>query len=346
MRLVIYNLETNLDSSVLAAAHDWIEAFATQVDQVVVYSTHVGRYALAANVEVYEIGGGSVLKRITAVTRLLKSFKREVSFRRDLVVFHHMSTRTLLILGPLYRIFRVKQALWYSHSKKSLTLRVSHSLADVIFSSNRSSIPLNGDKLRFVGHGLKSSRFISAFSNSKGTRSGIVILGRLAPIKRIELLLGAIVEAKIGKVALTCIGSSQGNDKYQRDLSLNAGSKGVDLQILHPIPYGTVAEKLVEFDSIYTGTPKSVDKAVIEGAMCGCFVLTTECQTLKQTGMDLVLDHMGFRGIPSLPDQLKAILDLREDQKLELRRVISKRAAELNDVGQATSRILAELERI
>ena len=72
--LIIYNLETDLDSQVLAAAHDWVEAFAAQVDKVFVYSTHVGQTNLPANVVVKELGGGSFLKRLVGLFRLYKSF--------------------------------------------------------------------------------------------------------------------------------------------------------------------------------------------------------------------------------------------------------------------------------
>ena len=84
---MIYNLETNLDSNVLAAAHDWVESFAKHVDQVVVYSTHVGRIDLPANVIVHEIGGGSSVSKVLAVLRLLKSVAIEFPNRNRLFVF-------------------------------------------------------------------------------------------------------------------------------------------------------------------------------------------------------------------------------------------------------------------
>mgnify|MGYP000889057599 FL=1 len=102
--LIIYNLETDLDSQVLAAAHDWVEAFAAQVDKVFVYSTHVGRTKLPANVVVKELGGGSFLKRVAGLFKLYKSFATSLKHRSSVCVFHHMSPRTLLIVGPLYKI--------------------------------------------------------------------------------------------------------------------------------------------------------------------------------------------------------------------------------------------------
>ena len=115
--LIIYNLETDLDSQVLAAAHDWVEAFAAQVDKVFVYSTHVGRTNLPANVVVKELGGGSFLKRLVGLFRLYKSFAIALKHQSSVCMFHHMSPRTLLFVGPLYKIAGIKQGLWYSHSK-------------------------------------------------------------------------------------------------------------------------------------------------------------------------------------------------------------------------------------
>jgi hypothetical protein len=63
--LVIFNLETNLDSQVLAMGHSWVEKLAANdFQKVFVYSTHVGRHHLPTKVTVVEIGGGNFFKRL------------------------------------------------------------------------------------------------------------------------------------------------------------------------------------------------------------------------------------------------------------------------------------------
>lgn len=340
---MIYNLETNLDSNVLAAAHDWIESFAKNVDQVVVYSTHVGRIDLPANVIVREIGGGSPIRKIFAVLRLLKSVAIEFPNRNTLTVFHHMSTRSLLIVGLFYKLMGVRQGLWYSHSKKSFTLSASHILADRIFTSTPSAIPISNSRIKFVGHGLKSERFLRNDSGAFQKREGIVAIGRVVPVKRIELLVEAVSRSKIANLVITCIGSHEADGNYPNEIIELAQAKGVDLCLRNAIPYTEIPNALRGFDFVFTGTPKSVDKAVIEGAMCGCFVISSEEQAIKLTGMDKVYKSLGFENTPTIEDQLIAISGLASENKESLRSYLSSMAAELNDLDRTTRKILVGL---
>ena len=342
-RLVIYNLETNLDSNVLAAAHDWIESFAKNVDQVVVYSTHVGRIDLPPNVIVREIGGGSPARKVIAVLRLLKSVAIEFPNRNTLTVFHHMSTRSLLIVGLFYKLMGVRQGLWYSHSKKSFTLSASHILADRIFTSTPSAIPISNSRVKFVGHGLKSERFLRNDFVAFQKRNGIVAIGRVVPVKRIELLVEAVSTSKLANLGITCIGPHEANGNYPNKILELARTKGIDVSLRNAIPYKEIPNTLLGFDFIFTGTPKSVDKAVIEGAMCGCFVISSEEQAIKLTGMDQVFKSLGFESTPTIENQLIAINSLASDQKENLRSILSTTAAELNDLDQTTQKILVGL---
>lgn len=341
--LVIYNLETNLDSEVLAAAHDWVEAFAAHVDKVFVYSTHVGRNNLPANVVVKELGGGSFLKRFLALLRLFKSFTTSLKYRRNTCVFHHMSPRTLLILGPLYRIARINQGLWYSHSKKSPSLKYAYLLANSIFSSTPSAVPITNSRIRFVGHGIKSKPLVDAMKTSTKKRSGILALGRVVPIKNIELLISAISKSKYKDLKITCIGPHQAKGEYVKSLRDFAISHQIDLKIEQAIKYSKVPQTLAKFEYIFTGTPKSVDKAVIEGAMSGCFVLAIEEEILKVTGMLQIWRDLGYSNVPDLYEQLHVLHTLDVAMEQNLRAKLSAEALLLNDINSTVKKILSKI---
>ena len=343
-RLIIYNLETDLDSHVLAAAHDWVESFANQAAEVVVYSTHVGTYSLAKNVVVNEIGGGSPRKKVIAILRLLRSAIKEIPNRKDISVFHHMSTRSLLITGLIYRSMGVKQGLWYSHSKKSISLKISHFFANEIFTSTSNAIPISSSKINYVGHGIKTERFTNGLSNSQLSRSGVVAVGRVVPIKRLELLIDAVFNSGIQEFRITCLGPFEEEDAYPQRLKVMAKTKKVDLVLKGAIPYADIPALLINFDFVFTGTPSSVDKAVIEGALSGCFVISSEKQALKLTGMDKVFEALGSRDIPTLEVQLLTLSGLPATEKELLRSKLSARARELNDLDRTTLEILRKIE--
>ena len=58
--LILFNLETNSESKVLAAGIDWIKSFSYFSQNVYVFSTHVGVITPPNNVKIFELGGGSL----------------------------------------------------------------------------------------------------------------------------------------------------------------------------------------------------------------------------------------------------------------------------------------------
>ena len=341
--LIIYNLETDLDSQVLAAAHDWIEAFASQVDKVFVYSTHVGRTNLPSNVVVKELGGGTFLKRLVGLFRVYKSFVTSLKFRSNVCVFHHMSPRTLLIVGTLYKVAGIKQGLWYSHSKKSPSLKYSQGLANKIFTSTPSAIPIANGRVRYVGHGIKSKSLLGALDNSKVKREGILALGRIVPVKNIEAVISAVSESKYKDLKLTCIGPYSPEGQYVKFISDFAVSQQVELRLEQALPYSKIPQALVGFKFIFTGTPRSVDKAVIEGAMSGCFVLAGEKDILKMTGMLEVWRDLGYSDFPQLSEQLNVLCSLEVAIDQTLRAKLSAEAVLLNEINSTVKKILSEI---
>jgi len=341
--LIIYNLETDLDSQVLAAAHDWVEAFAAQVDKVFVYSTHVGRTKLPANVVVKELGGGSFLKRFVGLFRLYKSFAISLKHRSSVCVFHHMSPRTLLIVGPLYKIAGIKQGLWYSHSKKSPSLKYSQVFANRIFTSTPSAIPISNGRVRYVGHGIKSQSLLDALNSSTKKREGILALGRIVPVKNIELAISAISKSKYKDLQLTCIGPHLSESEYVKSLTDLAVSHQVELKLEQALPYSKIPQVLSGFEFIFTGTPRSVDKAVIEGAMSGCFVLAVEKEILEMTGMLEVWRDLGYSDFPQLSEQLNVLCTLDVAIEQTLRTKLSVEAVLLNEVNSTVKKILSEI---
>ena len=341
--LIIYNLETDLDSKVLAAAHDWVEAFALQVDKVFVYSTHVGRVSLPPNVVVIDLGGGSFLKRLIALSKLIISFLNAFKYRRDLCVFHHMSPRTLLIVGPLFKLTKIKQGLWYSHSKKSPSLKYAQIFADRIFTSTPSSIPISNSRVRYVGHGIKSQRLVDALIGSTLKREGIIALGRIVPVKNIELAILAISKSGFKDLQLDCVGPQDAENEYVESLRTIAISNHTSLGIKNPVPYSQIPETLAGYKFIFTGTPRSVDKAVIEGAMSGCFVLSAEEEILEMTGMLAIWQELGYSNCPQLTEQINILSKISEEKERNLRVKLSEKAVSLNEIRSTTKKILGEI---
>ena len=336
--MVIYNLETNLDSELLAHCHDWILEFSKHFEEVIVYSTHVGRIELPKNVSVNPIGGGSVKKRVVAIFNLANSLKQVFKHRKNLVVFHHMSAKTSAAIGLPIKMIGVPQGLWYSHSHAPISLKVSNYFVDYVFSSTPGAIPINSRKNTYVGHAIAVPETFE-LDVEEDAREGIVSLGRVVPIKRLEELLFAISSLEQIKTSITFIGSNSVNLEYTSYLIDVAKEKDLSLKFSGPIHHGNVFIILQNFSIYFTGTPKSVDKATIEAAISGCLIVTDSESALELTGMINIYGGNRFK----LSDQIEFISRMSAQQIKNARRELSLTSRQRNDLQKTILRITEKL---
>jgi glycosyltransferase involved in cell wall biosynthesis len=339
-KLYLFNLSTDLDNPLLAFTHDWIIAASDIVESVEVVSTHLGRRNLPGNVRVRELGGGTFRQRVCAILKCLEIFFEIVKCRSDVKVFYHMTNKVASILSFPLRLIGVKQAIWYSHSANPLTLKVASRFCDFVYSSAPSSLPFSSTKCRYVGHGINFSNFPDVEALDETVRHGFVSLGRIAPIKNIEKLLDAISQSTVDKKQVDLIGPFALNDNYQQQLQKFADERQVKINFRGPVAYGEVPNTLAKYSICYTGNPNTTDKAAIESAAVGCFVISDEPDTQKLTGMNEYWQTTGID--PSdLVSQINFLLDVPIEHKLRLE--ISIRARERNNVKNAIDKIMTGL---
>jgi hypothetical protein len=195
--LFIFNLSMDLDNPILATSNLWVNEMAKEFEKVFVYSTHVGRYQVESNTTVFELGGGTMVKRIRAITRLTQAMYKLFCMRKNSAVFHHQSTRTAFYPGLIFKLFSIPQCIWYSHTSKPITLLLSNHIVDRIFSSSIESFPLATRKLVPLGHGIDVERAGAAFLDAPDTRKGVIFAGRIYPIKNLEECIVAISKSTI-----------------------------------------------------------------------------------------------------------------------------------------------------
>lgn len=345
--LYIFNLATDENSFVLASTIDWIKYFSSKVKQVEVYSTHVGKYNLPANVRVRELGGGTLRARIIAISRLRRAFL-EISRNKDAMVFHHMSEKTAAFLGLLLSIKRVPQALWYSHSKRTITLFLAQLWVDFIFSTNKQTYPFKSRKLEASGHGIDVSQFITE-SGANRTSDTILSVGRVAPIKKLENLLislGQVDNNKLRqKIKIDFIGPI--NDvKYHSYLTNLAEDQGIQVKFVGPIKHELMANIYRHYSVYFSGTPKSIDKATIEAAISGCLIVTANTEALKSLGMNEIAMYKN-KVIPSgISNQLEALLSMSSEEIAQARKIVSEYSSSTNSLEITTNRIIRRLESL
>jgi len=314
-------------------------AFKEIFTDVSVISTWVGSHSLPLEIKVTQIGGGNLIRRGMALIRLAKVGIIIVRNRHEAIVFHHMSTKTAALLGPIFRLSGVKQGLWYSHSSITHELLFAEKYMNKIYSSMPESLPISSKKARFTGHGIDVSKFpkLNLYSRSLAVLS----LGRIARIKRNEILIDALSKSQREIKEVHLVGPTGSSIKYLQELTAYGLERGVNVKYLGEISHRDVPELLSKYSACYTGNPNTVDKSVIEGALSGCFTLASQEFILKQTGMSDVLEKAGLSFEINLTDQISVLDKLHE--KDELRLVLRDQAIRKNSVQNTTSKIVSEL---
>lgn len=338
----IFNLSTDRSNPILAFTIDWIKAFYNLNNSTTVISTHVGVHDLPNNIKIVEIGGGNFWRRLRGLIRLFNVGIQVILARKEVYVFHHMSIRSAALLGAFFKLARVPQGLWYSHSVASLELKIGSFFVDRIFSSTEEAFPIKNRKAIYIGHGIKIENF-SSFSKTQ-RESAILSLGRVARIKNNEKLIKAVHDSDRSKKEIHLVGPLQESKEYLEEL-INLGKElQVEVKYLGQVNHDQIPKLLNTYSICYTGNPNTIDKSVIEGAMSGCFPLSDQEFVLRTTGMQEIFNNENLKMELELSLQLNILASLED--RLDLRLKLRELAFKQNSVDKLATKIVDELKMI
>lgn len=339
MRLLITTQAVDLDDPVLAFFHRWIEEFAKHSEKVHVICLKEGRHALPENVTVHSLGKESGRSRLKYLARF---FKYAWRLRHDYdAVFVHMNPEYAVLGGPLWRAMHKKIGLWYIHPRSSIRLRIAATFADHIFSASNDSFPFATPKLIPLGHGID----IGFFSPGNFVPSSILHImhvGRLAPVKNIEVILDAVEE-------LSARGVPVSFDQYGEDLPSDATyaahirerARSMQECTFHGKATPTQVSDAYRVHDVHVNatTSGSFDKAVLESMATGTITVASS-KTLKSVlPSDLIFEE---RNSHSLAIVLEHIARMSETERKVLRDNLRKNATK-NNLQQLLATIVREL---
>lgn len=339
--LILFNLETNSESKVLAAGIDWINSFSHFSENVYVFSTHVGVITPPNNVEIFELGGGSFKNKFKWFKNNFYAIYLAYKMKKSVIIFHHMSHYSVIFPGIFFRLLGVKQGLWYAHAHKSFSLFLATRIANSLFTSAPGAFPVKSKRISYLGQGVKIDDFQNAFKADKNSlRSGIVSVGRISPAKNLEILLNSLPLSFASKIEF--LGRIENSDYHARLVAL-AEKKNLALTFNYAKTYSEIPNYLVKWRYYFCGTNIAVDKAVIEAAAAGCIILSLNKNVLELTGMNKVYQKLK---VP-IPSELKAQFDtfdkLNDSQRYGIQLDISNATGERNNVYNTTRKIFEKL---
>jgi glycosyltransferase involved in cell wall biosynthesis len=192
MRILLFNLATDVDDPILGFTTRWIQELAQRVEFIHVITMRTGRVDVRDNVRVYSVGkekGYSEPRRAVEFYRILRHVLR--SDKVD-VCFSHMVPIFTVLAGPVLQAKRVPIITWYAHPSLTRILKLAHFFSTRMVTSVATAYPYKQDKLIAVGQGIDVNLFSPDGNLSLKPPSLILCAGRLSPVKDHPTLIKAV----------------------------------------------------------------------------------------------------------------------------------------------------------
>ena len=343
--LIFITLAWDREDVLLRHTIDWISESRRHFQSVSVYATHV-RLELSseasANINIYEIGGGSALKRLKGIIRLFFLAVQLTVKNERYAVFYHMNVLPVLIMGSLLKIAGVPQGLWYSHKVSGLKLKIAAKLVNYCFSTSVETFPFNSKRVKGIGHGLdqswKPQKIYSREVNS------LLVVGRISRVKKIKEIILANSRVLENRPNIRLIGQIQEKAYFEEILTL-AKLLGVVVEYAGELEREELRSELLAGSMIYSGTRGSVDKAVLEGVVSGCFIVSQNSTVMTASGQKAIIDKEFQVDISKLNLQSQIEFFLKIQERVDIRNQISQLCSEKNSLSNLMSTIAFYLNK-
>lgn len=356
MNLLLFNLKTDADDAVLGFTTDWINALAKHFEHIFVVTMYAGRITVADNVQVFSVGkekGYSEPKRVAEFYRLVW---RLLQTKRIDACFAHMMPLFAVLGSPLLKLKKIPILLWYAHKTVNPTLRIATQLVDRVVTSSKSGFQINTPKLRIIGQGIDINRFCPVPSKSESSPFTILSLGRLSPIKRVEVLIKALARLRHKhpeyEVQAKIVGGPLGklDQKYAKELKELAMKldvynciEFVGSKSFHEVHYYyQIADCFVN-----SGDTDSVDKTVLEAMSCGIPIITSNIAFLDILEQELASEWVIEKGSEdALHKRLFALLDMSWAERNTLGKRLRKIVVDEHSLPALSVKIVNEINAL
>lgn len=273
MRLLICTQAVDKNDPILGFFHRWVIEFAKHFEHISVICLKEGTHTLPENVSVYSLGkegGESWFKYISRFYKYL--FLLRGTYDR---VFVHMNPHYVMLGGVFWILARTPIFFWRNHARMNMMTRIAARFARLVFYTSPFACTSRYAHSRQMPVGIDTDMFTPGAQKKENTQSvkKVLFLGRLSPVKRAELFVGA--GRYIGaEYELHLYGDDpEADQKYMHELRTLAPAN----VFFHSAIPNNETPAIYRTHDVYVNlTPEgSMDKAVLEAVACGTSVLVT-----------------------------------------------------------------------
>jgi len=290
-------------------------------------------------------------KRFIYITGFYRYIRREKKNYDAVLVL--MNPIYVVLGGLLWKLWHKKIALWYAHGSVPFLLRAAEKLTDVIFTSTKSGCRLDSKKIRVIGQGIDIEKFScrSCRLPAAGCRLKIITIGRIAPVKGYETLIGAVEILRKQGIELSAevVGGVmlEEHKRYEDKLKVIVKEKGLE-DIVHfkgAVPNREIAPLLADADLfVNTSGTGSLDKAILEAMASGLPILT--CNEALEEVLGEYREKLMFPpgDANALAEKIKTIYAMSAGERQELGAALRKIVEEGHGAGRLTEKMMENLK--
>jgi len=221
MRLLLFNLATDLDDPILGFTTHWIGALALRVEFVHVVTMRAGRLEKADNVRVHSVGKEKGYGKVRRALEFYRILWRILRSERIDACFSHMIPIFTIMAAPILKWRRIPIVTWYAHPTVTWVLKAAHKCSDQVVASIATAYPYKHDKLTPIGHGIAVDIFSPGDAAARADPPIVLCAGRLSPVKDHPTLINAVSllrEAGVASFRVVMVGSpATANDEIYVD---------------------------------------------------------------------------------------------------------------------------------
>ena len=340
MKILVLTQAVDRNDPVLGFFHRWLTVFAAHFERITAVCLKRGLYDLPSNVSVYSLGKEEHLSRVGYVWRFYRRIWRE---RRNYdAVLVHMNFEYVLLGALLWFFLHKPIYLWYNHQHSHTFSRLAFILAHTIFHTSPFAAPARMKKAVQMPVGVDTDTFTP--DDAVRTPRSTLFLGRLSPVKRLDVLVDAAVA--LAAESIDYVLSIYGDMSSPRDMHYveEVREKSNSLEEKGTITFhGSVryedAPPVYRSHEIFINctNPGSFDKTIIEAMASGTIPL------ISNTSVTLDDERLFFKegDAVDLAKRWRALLELPEDEKRTVRERVRSYAVEEHSLQALAGRLLA-----
>lgn len=319
MRLLICAQTLDSKDTTLGFFHTWVRELAAHVEHIHVIALSVGETGLPENVQVHSlgksapsVGASRLMARIRFALRFLFLAWR---LRKEYdAVFVHMNQEYVLLGGFFWWRLGKRVYMWRNHYAGSLWTKKAGAWCRKVFYTSKSSFTASfKNAVRMpVGilpppHDLPEIRRIP---------HSILSLGRIAPSKRIEMLLDALLILKARGLVLpaTIVGPTLPEHLgYKKELQERIVQGRIVASLKNAVPEEETHALYRAHDIFVNMSPSGMfDKTIFSSVVNGCIALASSTDYKEFAG-----EEYFFTNAETLADRIAFIVEASESSRAQ-----------------------------